>query len=910
MSKKIKEFRISRVSWRSTSRLFREAAGLLPKDRLSPDFSGIIHLNPFSSALGDIQAVFQKALFDTRGLVCYVPPDVSTPVVYAKKYFIPEKGFSVVTNRMLPLIISRLSGKGLGYSSLVANFLHELKTHFPMADTERLRDVFLGALAEKAAPDTLSQNLDEVFGIINKLDEFLDSKSLLTEDDAVNSFSPSSRCSVLILEGFYAPIPAEKEVIAKLCAVADNILIAPPEAVYKSGQSDTLCSFIKKSMQKLGISIDQTIVEDDEHMIREEPYFSSADGIEEEIESAARRIKSMFYSDPALQPNSIVIAAADIKTYAPVAERVLFRYGIPAVAAGAGAGKASESFSDMLAMLRSVAQDFPRLPFTRFLSSRYFRNMPQKLSASIQRLSPLSGVISGMDSWIHFIKHGTDTFDPAILDDRDEIENGLRYLFSVMQAIWEKRQAADIKEYSGWLMNILDKLGFDPGDRADEKFFAEALDMLWFCAEALPQQVSLEDFTDMLEHALSKGRQESERSGVRIMDIYEAAGLCPDHLFVCGMTEDKIPSLPDMDYLLPDAVKRSLGLKDMDRHMDIQRSLFDMLISSARSVRLSYPRIEDDNLFLPSPFLYAIPEKKIDLPGIYSEEELQLTQPAIGLVEDIPEIKGLHGIAPSTYRVTDMDAYRSCPRRYFLEKVLKLEPPDIKEYEVAATTIGILSHTIMERLIREPLGSYDAFAERAGRIAEDVLAAMNIDNYWKDICYDAFIGMLPDIYEKENEVRIDGYRRSVLEMNIQGEPIEGLRIKGKIDRFDLLDNEIQIIDYKSGSAKLTCSEAAKGLENLQLFLYAAMLQQKDNIKVKRVGIYSLGNVSVKWCPSKRVPKNTETTDIMQTYIKEALAAAQKVAGQISAGRFPAEPMEEYTCRQCHEAPFCPYINRI
>ncbi|MCE5312648.1 MAG: PD-(D/E)XK nuclease family protein [Nitrospiraceae bacterium] len=912
MSRKVKEFRISRVSWESTRRLFAEAAALLPAQRLSSDFSGIVHLSPFPSALGDIQSVFQEEVFGAHEIGCYIPPEISTPVVYAKKCFVPDKGFSVAASRILPLIISRLSGKGLGYSALTANFLHDLKTHFPGESIENLRSLFLKVFNEKGAPDTLSNNIDEVFGIIKRLEEFLRERYLITEDDAVNRFAPVSGCDVLILEGFYAPLPAEKAVIAKLCEVADNILIAPAPVIQSSGREDALSVFVADHLKKCSIRFERTAVEDDQQKRVQELLCCPAQGIEEEMEAVARSIKSVYMSGMHIDLNKVVVATPDIKTYEPVAERVLTRYGIPFSLRRATSGPMPEPFSDILSLLRSVADDYPRLEFTRFLSSRFFKKIPHLLVEYISRLSPLSGVISGMDSWIYFITEGTDTFDPSVLADRAAIEDGFKEIFTLLEPLRLKRLEAEIAEYNALLKRFLDDLGFDPDSKTLEKLLTEALDVIAFSAESLPGRASLQEFADMLEYVLKSSRQEPGTNGVRVMDIYEAAGLCPDRLYLCGMTEQKIPSLPDIDYLLPDAVKRSVGLKDMDRHMEIQRALFDMLISSACCTRLSYPEMENDNLYLPSPFLYGIALSRQKIPGIYSEEELQLSRPGQDIADSIPEISGVFGVSPpeSYTKVTDIDAYRTCPRRYFLEKALLLSPPEIKEYEVAARTIGTMSHAIMERLMKEPLGAYEAFSDRAAAIAQDVLAATKINDYWKDICLDAFTGMLPEIYETEAEIRGKEYRRSVLEMNISGEPVQGLRIKGKIDRFDIIGAEAQVVDYKSGSADLNCSQALKARENLQLFLYAAMLQQKDRIKVKRAGIYSLNKISVKWCPPKSRRKNGQDVGDMETYISEALAAALTAVQQIRTGRFIAEPMDEYTCRNCHEAPFCPYINRI
>ncbi|MDX9714433.1 MAG: PD-(D/E)XK nuclease family protein [Dissulfurispiraceae bacterium] len=940
MSKKVKEFRLNRVSWGSTRRLFSEAVKLLPDNRLPTDFSGIIHLNPFSAALADIQAVFQKALTGSSNADCYIPPDVSTPVVYAKKSFVSADNRTVVKNSMLPVIISRISGKGLGYSVLVTNFIHELKTHFPDKPLKDLELLFIDVFKEKDAPDKLSKEIGDVFSIIRKLEDCLNGSLLTTEDDAVNLFVPSQQFSALILEGFYAPLPSEKAVILKMCEKADNIFLSSSAHLTNSADKDDLTRLIVEHFKKQNIHFELSCITEDIGLGKDEPVCMSAEGIDEEIEYLARSIKSVYLSGSNDMLNNVIIATPDIKNYATVVERIFTRYGIP-YSITSSSSALPEPFYDLVSMLRSVVDDYGRLKFTTFLSSNFFKNIPTAVSEYIHRLSPVSGVISGADSWISFINNGTDIFDPGLIPERADIHAGFIKIFNMLNPLCSIRDSAEFKNYSELLKHLIDELGFDPQNRNLQNHLAEALDLLDFTAEELSGSISLSDFIDLFEHLLKAARPESDKRGVRILDMYEAAGLCPDYLYICGMTEQNIPSLPEMDYLLPDAVKRALHLKDMDRHMEIQKTLFDMLVSSSDRVTISYPEMENDALLLQSPFLYGLPVTEHQVTGIYSETELQLNQPLEGIADNIAEILLTEDKLPqasecaagnvvrkssklealsqdSSIRVTDIDAYRTCPRKFFLEKVLKLGPVKIKKFEVDPRTIGNLSHAIMERLMKDPLDSCESFKDRAISITDNVLAGAKINDYWKEIFKDAFIRILPEIYENELKIRGENYKRSVLEMNIRSvlkvnindKQCGDINLRGKIDRFDIFDNGVQLMDYKSGTAVLNCKSALAGKESLQLFLYAAMLKQNDRKIIKRVGIYSLNEIKVKWCPSAVKSKQKESREEMLICMSEALKAAFEVATNMRSDIYTAMPMNERVCMYCDERPFCPFINRV
>ena len=185
-----------------------------------------------------------------------------------------------------------------------------------------------------------------------------------------------------------------------------------------------------------------------------------------------------------------------------------------------------------------------------------------------------------------------------------------------------------------------------------------------------------------------------------------------------------------------------------------------------------------------------------------------------------------------------------------------------------------------------------------------------MDAYWKTLIRDTFIEILPGIYEKELEIRGEGYISTEVEKSVSGEPIKGIKLKGKIDRIDKIGGEVQIIDYKTGAAGLNCTQALSGNENLQLFLYAAVLKS-HGYRVNRVGIYSLKDLNIKWCPPKkrgRKGKDARGQEI-DAYIAASLVFLGQAVERMKEGDFAANPLNEYACWNCHEYAFCPYIQQ-
>ena len=198
----------------------------------------------------------------------------------------------------------------------------------------------------------------------------------------------------------------------------------------------------------------------------------------------------------------------------------------------------------------------------------------------------------------------------------------------------------------------------------------------------------------------------------------------------------------------------------------------------------------------------------------------------------------------SNIRVTDIDSYRTCHRKFFIEKILKLEPSETKEYEIEAMLLGTIIHEIMEELMAKSRSyrDYDEMKAEAEKLLGKLLDEKPLENYWKNFIRDSFLSILPEIYEIESGLRDEGYSFMKAEALVEGEVIKNIKLKGKIDRIDIkiqnsklkvessknnkpvTDNEVELIDYKTGAAQLSRAEILNKGASLQLFLYAALMK--------------------------------------------------------------------------------------
>ncbi len=912
-----------------TEFLFKEAISSAGYG-INNDYSNILYLSPSPVNVKEAQKTFHNL----QGGKCYIPPETATISQYCKRMYSASGDKRIIDAMLIPLILSGISGKGIGFSSAVGELISDLKLYYPNLDIDSLRIKFEGIFHELNIPESVSKVITDSLEIFGRYKQAGEENGFVDSDDVINivkpdlgfpGLGPDRKYSLLILDGFYDPTPAEKNFLKSLIRCSDKTFISVPYDNSFMALIKGYMDFLKENFDVEEICLNDTekrrsgeaekqkpeeITASPIHRIAGSFVYYAYPGIEEEVEGIARNIKSLYVSGKFKRLEKIAIAFPDLNKYSAMVERVFHRYGIPCdISKRTPLGKTGP-FLDLLSLLDSVADGYPRLKFSQFLSSRYFGKIPGSLKKWIPALSLQSGIVSGKDAWMDFISYGSETVDISLMREKADIEKDMKWIFEKLRPLDDVKKGAGLGTYADLLRRLLDDFGFMSlsleQSMADIRRTAgEALENISFLGMLHPHPVSLHEFINALSHIFNASYADSEGAGVRVMEISEISGLASEYVYAGGLTDGDMPQRPGMDYILPDSVKKRLGFLDLERYIDKQRFDFYRLLRSSANLHLSYPLMDADDMFLPSSFLYSGEEVRERVPGIFSKEEYLVMEGGISFSGHIIEVSAVNGRASAFLRVTDIDAYRMCPRRFFIERILKLKPMSVKEYELEAATIGTIIHKIMERIIKEPFKGIEDLRDRAESVIDESMKDKRIDAYWKKIVKDTFMEILPDIYEMEIEIRKDGYVSTEVERTMVGEPIKGIKLKGKIDRFDKIGDSVQIIDYKTGGASLNCRQVLEGNENLQLFLYAAMMKHQG-YDVNRVGIYSLKDIDIKWCPPSKRGKGQEVID---DYIIAALKFLEDAAAGIRKGDFKAKPLNDYICWNCHEYAFCPYIQQ-
>ncbi len=930
----------------------------------SPDYSKILYIAPTPRKIRDGQQRFHRlTLLDNKHLTgltegCYIPPEMMTIKQLSKRLYFLYEDKKVIPQSLVPIIISRLSAKGIGFSSIITNFINEIKLHHTGKDIETISNELKAIFHELGIPEEVTVRAKEALSIFKAYQELLNKYSAADENDVMAACPDlikrhNYRHATLILDGFYELTKSEEAIIKVLIENAEDVLISIPYDINYSNLSDSYVTFIKECFK-----VEDIYLFTEKEAI--EPYYCPYPGIDEEIEGIARNIKNNFISGKTTDLEKIIITFPVLHKYSDMIARIFRKYCIPyTVSTSKPAGK-TRPFLDLIALLESVADDYPRLSFSQCLISSYFKNMPSAFRDFIPHICLRSGIIKGKESWLNLLKtvgSQQSVYNPKEgINQALKIEKELRWIFKKLAPLESIKNKGSYSQYSEVITELLNDLDFsDVSDlgivgidsfrepyRQGVDLKEQVLDILKELSfiDNLPESsgltrtgsrndtpyashispLTLRQFIDTLKHILNVTEIEIEGAGVQIMGFLELRGIEPEYLYFGGLRDGDLPSKPDIDHILPDSVRTQFSLVNLKKYLLLQKFTFHRVIESTKNLHLSYPVMEGDRFFLPSPFLPWNRETKQTVYGIFSREEEFLRKGRTPLTSYITEIKGIEEklvkkkFGEDTYiRVTDIDSYRTCPRKFFIEKILRLEPLEIKEYEVEAALLGTIAHEIMQDLLSRPLVDVDNLGVRAEEIIDKLLSDKPVEDYWKKVIKDTFLLMLPDIYKVESKLMDEGYSLMNTEATVEGEIIKGIKLRGKIDRIDRKvqsskenkTDEVELIDYKTGATQFTGSQVISKGVTLQLFLYAALMKALGN-KVERVGIYSLKDIKLSWIPGRNDRKIGRT---IEDYIETSLRFLDETVLKMRKGDFPASPLNEQTCRNCSERPYCPYIQK-
>ncbi|ATP58200.1 ATP-dependent nuclease subunit B [Pedobacter ginsengisoli] len=325
-------------------------------------------------------------------------------------------------------------------------------------------------------------------------------------------------------------------------------------------------------------------------------------------------------------------------------------------------------------------------------------------------------------------------------------------------------------------------------------------------------------------------------AGLQVMGLLESRNLDFDELIVLGVNEGILPKINNTPSFIPDNIRRAFGLPILEHQNAISAYLFYRLLHVAKKITLVYNGVTDEkstgeeSRFIKQlefetncTFINRVQQNQ----AIENPRELKIVVEKNGDV-----LKGLekyfkrNSTAKYDKKIsaTAFTDYNTCSLRFFYKNIAGLKEPKDLPDRIEANLIGSALHTVME-VFYEPVTGQEVTADfikeretRLSDLCEFALAKeLKLNAAKTGTQTPALQQIVLQVLEQyalkilRNDEKLTPFKIEELENKSDyvmlypievGSKSQNIWLYGIIDRVDVKDGKIRIVDYKTGKDQL------------------------------------------------------------------------------------------------------------
>jgi len=361
--------------------------------------------------------------------------------------------------------------------------------------------------------------------------------------------------------------------------------------------------------------------------------------------------------------------------------------------------------------------------------------------------------------------------------------------------------------------------------------------------------------------------------GLQIMGILESRVLDFENIIITSVNEGTFPAGKSPQTFIPHDVKKELGLPTFKEKDAIYTYHFYNLIKRAKKVYLIY-NSEAEGLEQGEKSRFITQLEVENLPNhqlthtTYAAKVSGINLKPKTIAKTPLLIEKLKEIAQAGFSPSSLVSYIRNPLHFYIQKVLSIGDVDEVEEQIAANTFGSIVHNTLEELYKPYLKTNlkveylkkmllnfeiplrDSFSKiyKDGEIdkGKNLLAFEVTKRYIQK-----FLEFEIETLSKHQVHVVDIEQKFNVKLDHLDLPFPVV-LKGNLDRIDLFDQSLRIIDYKTGRVEKTQLKF-NGFDELivepkkdkifQLMCYAYMYYKEHQIIPEEACIYSFRNAS-------------------------------------------------------------------
>jgi hypothetical protein len=459
-------------------------------------------------------------------------------------------------------------------------------------------------------------------------------------------------------------------------------------------------------------------------------------------------------------------------------------------------------------------------------------------------------------------------------------------LFLLLFGKWEEGSLKVLGDISQLLQTIKGNLS---NDNEEEKITKAFVFSIFKVINKLISYYSKYDHIDHIDtlHAIYKqvidlaevSFEGEPLNGLQIMGVLESRVLDFETVIITSLNEGKLPAGKSQNSFIPYDVKRELELPTFKEKDAIYTYHFYHLLQRAKNVYLLY-NTESEGLDAgeKSRFITQLQVEYSDkhnlMPAIYNAVIPEKANQPMVIPKSESVMARLKEIAENGFSPTTLTSYIRNPIQFYFQRILKIREVEEVEENIALNTLGTIIHETLKSM-------YDPFIGK-------FISESDILNCIKQI--DAEVMKQFKLEYKEGEIKkgrnllafevakrnVYNFLKVELESILSGDAIKILaleqryertfehsslpfpiKIGGSVDRIELRNGVLRIIDYKTGRVDKgtvtlsTWTDLTKDIANekiIQVLAYAFMYQEMALEHPMEAGIISFKNLKSGFLP--------------------------------------------------------------
>jgi ATP-dependent DNA helicase UvrD/PcrA len=388
---------------------------------------------------------------------------------------------------------------------------------------------------------------------------------------------------------------------------------------------------------------------------------------------------------------------------------------------------------------------------------------------------------------------------------------GLKNISFVLEKLIADASNVTLQQLFG---NIIQEAGILPYImQSDEKIMLmQLLTALFdFIKEETSRNTSLDlegliTIIDLMEKegiALPMVQLSGSDKGVNLLTAHGSKGLEFEYVFFAGANASNWEKKrkPGGGYTLPDTLFASQPKTSDDE--ELRRLFYVALTRAAKHLTISYSKYKNDGKEIePSMFIAEILEQHhLPVDKISLSDEAMMEFNLLYFSPQAPEIEKAEEdfisnlLDKFVMNVTALNNYLHCPLEFYYKNLIRI-PSGKSE----ATEFGSAVHHALEKLFRKMQdGKKETFPPKEEMIADfQWYMHRHRENFTKE-AFERRMEYGDEVLSNYYDKYIYTWNKVVaVERNIKNVTVNGVPLKGKLDKLEFTGKEVNVVDYKTG----------------------------------------------------------------------------------------------------------------